>query len=160
MISLAECAPCKAMRLQQESEEEFRKRFGVVNAGQRPLQMGWKPYLGQMPVQSVNAAAAPVETATRPYLQNVQERLLGFAGGTLFGFPIGILTNVAFKSLRKYRHEAMTFAALTTGIGLLATLLPIDSPVMGTIARISGVFTGSAMADVALPRKIMAPLPG
>lgn len=150
MISLAECAPCKAMRMQAEAEEEFRKRFGVVNAAP-PRMMGWRPYLGQ--VQSVFPASGSAPAAQRTYLQQAEERLLWFGTGTLFGFPIGILSNVAFKSLRRYRSEAATFAAIAAGVGLLAAFLPIESPIMTTISRVSGVLAGGAMSDIVLPKK-------
>lgn len=164
MISLSECAPCKAMRLQKESEEEFRKRYGMVDLNKAPLQMGWKPYAGKMPFAKpvylgADEPPAAVETQNL-YMRQVQERLLFFAGGTLVGFPIGILSNVAFKSLRKYRHEATLFMAMTTGVALVASFLPIDSPVMSGIARFAGLFAGTAAADVILPRKILAPMPG
>ena len=159
MISLAECAPCKAMRLQAESEEEFRKRFGVVNAAP-PRMMGWRPYLGQAQPTATYPATGTASIVSRPYLNQVQERLLWLAGGTLFGFPVGLLANVAFKSLRRYRSEAAVFATIASGAGLLAAFLPVPSPVMNVICKISGALTGGAMADIVLPRKIMAPLPG
>lgn len=160
MISLAECAPCKAMRLQAESEEEFRKRYGMVDLNKTSQQMGWTPYYAKMPTQPVYlGASAETSAPNNRYLANLQQRLMWFAGGTLFGLPLGLLSNVAFKSLRKYRSEAATFVAIATGVGLLASILPIDSPVMATIARISGVLAGSAASDVILPRKITAPLP-
>lgn len=149
MISLAECAPCKAMRMQAEAEEEFRKRFGVVNP--RPLgMMGWRPYLGQAQSMFSTPSSAPV---AQPYVKQVQERLLWFAGGNLFGFPIGILSNVAFKSLRRYRNEAAMFAAMAAGVGILSAVLPIESPVMGIISRVAGILSGGAMADIVLPKK-------
>lgn len=158
MISLAECAPCKAMRMQAEAEEEFRKRFGVVNprpiAPARPAgMMGWRPYLGQATTKTQSFFSSSAPTAQRSYAQQAQERLLWFGTGTLFGFPIGILTNVAFKSLRRYRNEAATFAAMATGVGLLSALLPIDSSVMATISRVAGVLAGGAMSDIVLPKK-------
>lgn len=160
MISLAECAPCKAMRLQEEAEEEFRKRFGVVNAP--PAMMGWRPYLGQATEasQSVFPAAGAAPVAQRTYLEDVRERLLWFSVAGAVGFPIGMLSNVAFKSVRKLRKEAAVFATITSSLGLLAAFLPVQSPIMNSIARITGVLTGGALADVALPKKIMAPLPG
>lgn len=159
MISLAECAPCKAMRLQKESEEEFRKRYGMIDLNKPALQMGWRPYLGQMPAQPVYPVTTPEPAeAPSPYFRNVQERLLNFSGGALFGFPIGILGNVAFKSLRRYRSEAATFVALASGVGLVVALLPIESQVMPVIARVAGLLAGSGLSDIVLPRK-MAPLP-
>lgn len=151
MISLAECAPCKAMRMQAEAEEEFRKRFGVVNP-RPPGMMGWRPYLGQA-TSMISAPASAPTPVSKPYVDQVQERLLGFAGGNLFGFPIGILSNVAFKSLRRPRNEAAVFAAMATGIGILSAVLPIDSPVMGVISRVAGLLSGGAMSDVVLPKK-------
>ncbi len=156
MISLAECAPCKAMRLQQEAEEEFRQRFGVVNAV--PASMGWRPYLGQATPISQPAAAPP--PAEKTYLDDVREKLLWFSVGGAVGFPVGLLSNVAFKSVRKLRKEAAVFAAITASIGLLAAFAPVKSPIISGIAKFSGVLTGGAMADVALPRKVLAPLPG
>lgn len=155
MISLAECAPCKAMRMQAEAEEEFRKRFGVVNP-RPPGMMGWRPYLGQAEAMFPAAGMAP--PPPRTYLQQTQEKLLWFGAGSLFGFPIGILSNVAFKSLRRYRNEAATFAAMAAGVGLLSAFLPIDSPVMATISRVSGILAGGAMSDIVLPKKpVMIP---
>jgi len=151
MISLAECAPCKAMRMQAEAEEEFRKRFGVVNP-RPPGMMGWRPYMGQ--ASSMFSTPAPsTGLASKPYADQVQERLLWFAGGNLFGFPLGILSNVAFKSLRRYRSEAAMFAAMAAGVGILSAVLPIESPVMGMISRVSGILSGGAMADIVLPKK-------
>lgn len=155
MISLSECAPCKAMRLQAESEAEFRKRYGVVNA--RPAMKGWHPYLGQ--ATAVYPSTGTVSAVARPYLDQVGERLLNFAGGSLLGFPVGIISNVAFKSLRRLRGEALTFASIASGVGLIAALLPIESPVMNTITRLSGILAGSAMSDVALPKKFIVPQP-
>lgn len=154
MISLAECAPCRAKRLQEESEREFRERYGMIDLNRHPLRMGWRPFLGQVPAPSVLPAAAP-EPAVPPrgYLDRAKERLLWFGVGTGVGYPIGILTNIAFKSLRKYRKEAATFAAMTAGIGLLAALLPFEkSEIVDGVSRIAGVFTGSALADLTLPR--------
>jgi hypothetical protein len=163
MISLSECAPCKAMRLQQESEEEFRKRYGMVDLNRQPLQMGWKPYAGKMPGKPVYlaATASPAPAApARPYLDQAQERLFYFTAGGLVGFPIGILSNVAFKSLRRYRKEAAMFVAMATGVGLLAAFLPVSSPVMSQISKFAGVLAGTGAADILLPKKIMASLPG
>lgn len=151
MISLAECAPCKAMRLQAEAEEEFRKRYGVVN--RPPAQMGWKPFLGQIQPQTMFPAAAAAPAGPKTYLDQAQERLLWFGAGTLFGFPIGVLSNVAFKSLRRYRNEAAMFAAMATGVGMLSAFLPIESPVMSMVSRISGILAGGALSDVVLPKK-------
>lgn len=152
MISLSECAPCKAKRLQEESEREFRKRFGMIDLNRQPRGMGWKRFMGQAPAAMVPPAPAP--TAFPSYLDNVKERLLWFGVGTGFGYPIGILANVAFKSLRRYRDEAATFAAMAAGIGLLTALLPVErSALVDTIARVSGILTGSALADITLPRR-------
>jgi hypothetical protein len=155
MISLSECAPCKAKRLQEESEREFRKRFGMIDLNRQPRGMGWKRFMGQAPstMPAVTTAPTPVP-AQRSYLDNVQERLGWFAVGTGFGYPIGILANVAFKSLRRYRDEAATFAAMTAGVGLLASLLPVGrSNLVDAVARVSGLLTGSALADITLPAK-------
>jgi len=157
MISLAECAPCKAMRLQAEAEEEFRQRFGVVNAAPPALQ-GWRPWRPNLG-QAVQAVSPAEPLAQRTYLEDVGERLLWFSVGGVFGFPLGMLSNVAFKSLRRRRNEAAVFAAITSGVGLMAALMPIKSPIMTSIARIAGVLTGSAVADVALPAKPVPPLP-
>lgn len=156
MISLSECAPCRAKRLQEESEREFRQRFGMIDLNRQPRGMGWKRYLGQAPAPMVAPVPepAPAPAAGRGYLENAKERLLWFGVGTGIGYPIGILTNVAFKSLRKYRSEAMTFAAMTAGIGLLAALAPFPkSEILDGIARIGGLFTGTALADLTLPRR-------
>jgi hypothetical protein len=154
MISLSECAPCKAKRLQEESEREFRKRFGMIDLNRQPRGMGWKRYLGQAPAPMVPPAPAAAVSTARSYLDNVKERLLWFGVGTGFGYPVGILANVAFKSLRRYRNEAATFAAMMAGVGLLASLLPVDkSLLVDAIARVSGVLTGGALADITLPRE-------
>jgi hypothetical protein len=153
MISLSECAPCKARRLQEESEREFKKRFGMVDLNRIPTRMGWRPYMGQAQPQAMFPATGAAPAYPKTYLQQAQERLLWFGTGTLFGFPIGILSNVAFKSLRRYRNEAAVFAAIASGVGLLSALLPIDSPVMLTISRVSGILAGSAMSDIVLPKK-------
>ncbi len=34
---LGECAPCKAMRLQQESNEEFKRRYGMIDTNKLEL---------------------------------------------------------------------------------------------------------------------------
>jgi hypothetical protein len=139
--------------MQAEAEEEFRKRFGVVNA-RPPSMQGWRPYLGQSQPQAIfPAAGAAPAPASKPYVDQVKERLLWFGAGSLFGFPIGILSNVAFKSLRRYRHEAATFAAIATGVGLLSAVLPIDSPIMPMISRISGILAGGAASDIVLPKQ-------
>jgi hypothetical protein len=159
MIGLAECAPCRAKRLQEESEKEFRERYGMIDLNRQPLRMGWKPFMGQTPpapMVSPAPAPAPAPTAARSYLDNVKERLLWYGVGTGFGYPIGILANVAFKSLRRYRDEAATFAAMMAGVGLVASLIPADrSPLLDTIARVTGLLTGSALADVTLPAQRM-----
>jgi hypothetical protein len=116
--------------------------------------MGWRPYLGQAQPQTVfPAAGATPAPAPKPYPDQVKERLLWFGTGTLFGFPIGILSNVAFKSLRRYRSEAATFAAIAAGVGLISAFLPIESPAMAMISRVSGILAGGAMSDIVLPKK-------
>lgn len=35
--SMGECAPCKAMREQKEANEEFKKRYGLVDLNRQPL---------------------------------------------------------------------------------------------------------------------------
>jgi hypothetical protein len=149
MISLAECAPCKAMRLQAESEEEFRKRFGVVNAA--PAMKGWRPYMGQATAIFPAVGTAPVQSS--PYLDQTKQRLTAFAGRGIVAFPVGILINIAFKSLRRHRHEAMTFSAITAGIGMAAAFLPWESKILDTIAGLAGTLTGLGAAKMALPKK-------
>lgn len=150
MISLAECAPCKAMRLQAEAEEEFRERFGVVNAP--PAMQGWRPYLGQATATFPATGAAPAAPAN-PYLDQTMLRLAGFTGRGVVAFPVGILINTAFKSLRRYRDEAGLFTALAAGVGLTAALLPWESKFLDTLAGISGAMTGLGLSRVALPKK-------
>lgn len=149
MISLGECAPCKAMRLQAESEEEFRKRFGVVNA--RPAMKGWRPYLGQLTAAFPATGEAPAQT--NPYIEQTKMRLAGFAARGVVAFPVGILLNVAFKSLRKYRDEAATFSAIAAGVGLAAAVLPWESKILDMISGLAGTLTGLGAAEMALPKK-------
>lgn len=149
MISLAECASCKAMRQQAEAEEEFRKRFGVVNAP--PAMNGWRPYMGQATAIFPAVGTAPVQPS--PYLDQTKQRLTAFAGRGIIAFPVGILINIAFKSLRRYRHEATTFAAITAGIGLTAILLPWKSPILDTISGLAGTLTGLGLSKMALAKK-------
>lgn len=150
MISLAECAPCKAMRLQAEAEEEFRERFGVVNAP--PAMQGWRPYMGQATAM-FPAAGAPAPAPSHPYLDQTALRLAGFAARGAIAFPVGILINVAFKSLRRYRNESGLFATIAAGVGLTAVLLPWESKFLDAVAGLSGTLTGLGLAKVALPKK-------
>lgn len=150
MISLAECAPCKAMRLQAEAEEEFRERFGVVNAP--PPQMGWRPYMGQATAIFPATGAAPVPQ-TNPYIEQTKLRLAGFAARGAVAFPVGILIQTAFKSLRRYRNEAATFSLLAAGVGLTAALLPWESKFLDTIAGLAGTLTGLGLSKMAISKK-------
>lgn len=150
MISLAECAPCKAMRLQAESEEEFRKRFGVVNAP--PAMKGWRPYMGQATAIFPAVGTTP-PSASSQYLDQAKQRLVFFAGRGVVSFPIGILINIAFKSLRRYRDEAMTFSAITAGIGLAAAFLPWESKILDMVSGLAGSLTGLGLSKMALAKK-------
>lgn len=163
MISLAECAPCRARRLQEESEAEFKKRYGMVDLNRAPVRMGWKPFMGQVTAAFPAAGEAVPTTQKSEYVKTTIERLLYFGSGAGLGFPIGILANVAFKSLRRYRHEAATFALMASGVGLAVSLLPFPkSEFLNIVARVSGILTGSALSDMALPLKkqdaIVAPV--
>lgn len=161
MISLSECAPCRAKRLQEESEREFRERYGMIDLN-RPRQLGfrWHPYLGQATAPAV-MTPAPTPPATAPgpasppndYLHGVAEKFLNFGFGTAFGYPVGLLANVAFKSLRHYRDEAALFTTLAGAVGLASVLLPIEGKFMNTVARISGLLAGSGLADITLPKR-------
>jgi len=161
MISLAECAPCKAMRLQAEAEEEFRKRFGVVNAP--PAMKGWRPYLGQATAIFPATGAAPAPQ-TNPYIEQTKLRLAGFAARGAMAFPVGILIQIAFKSLRRYRNEAATFSLLAAGVGLTAALLPWESKFLDTLSGLAGTLTGLGLSKMAIPRKredlVVIPAPG
>lgn len=153
MTTLAECAPCKAKRLQEESEKEFRKRFGFVKLNGISWSPTWRPSMGQM-----NPAVST--PSTRTYLDQTKERLLWFGGSAAFGFPIGILVNVVFTGLRPYRKEAAMMAVLAAGVGLVASLLPVgESKIVDSIAKISGFFAGSSLADITLPKKGVVPTP-
>lgn len=35
--TMGECAPCKAMREQKEANEEFKRRYGLVDLNRMPL---------------------------------------------------------------------------------------------------------------------------
>lgn len=125
--------------------------------------MGWRPYMGQATATFPAAGAAPATAEAQPYFKTAMQRLLWFGAGTAVGFPIGILANTAFKSLRRLREEAAMMAALAGGIGLAVSVLPFPkSDVLDMVARISGILTGSAMADIALPHRkedaIIAPV--
>lgn len=151
MISLAECAPCKAMRLQAEAEEEFRKRFGVVNAP--PAMQGWRPYMGQATAMFPAAGAPAPAPQTNPYIEQTKLRLAGFAARGAVAFPVGILIQTAFKSLRRYRNEAATFSLLAAGVGLTAALLPWESKFLDTLSGVAGTLTGLGLSKMAIPKK-------
>lgn len=149
MISLAECAPCKAMRLKEEAEVEFRERYGFINL----TPPTWRPYMGQLEAVFPAAASASPAPASDDYIENVGERMLWFGTGALIGLPVGILWNVAFKSARHYREEAKTFVLLAAGAGMLAAFLPFPrNEIQNIAARVSGILMGSGLRDVVLPK--------
>lgn len=156
MVSLSECAPCRAKRLKEESEREFKKRFGMIDLNRLPLRMGWKPYMGQMQPETIAPAALPTSgspVVPRTYLENLQERLLWFGGGALFGLPVGLVGNLAFKSLRRPRDEAWNYALIMSAIGLAAAILPFErNDIQNVVTRVAGLFAGSGLSDVILPR--------
>jgi hypothetical protein len=149
------------MRLQAEAEEEFRERFGVVNAP--PPQMGWRPYLGQATAIFPATGAAPTPQ-TNPYLDQTKLRLAVFAARGVVAFPVGILIQIAFKSLRRYRNEAATFSLLAAGVGLTAALLPWESKFLDTLSGLAGSLTGLGLSKMAIPKKredlVVIPAPG
>lgn len=160
MISLSECAPCRARRLQEESEREFRERYGMIDLNK--TQMGWRPYMGQVTAAYPSTGAAPAAETSNPYLEQVQNRLLGFTAKGFIGFPIGLLTGVIFKESRASRKQAAQMAMISAGIGLTAALLPWKSTFLDVLAGWSGAFTGFSLSDMALARNkqdaIVAPV--
>lgn len=144
MIGLAECAPCKAMRLQEEAEDEFRKRFGFVKLNG----LAWRPHMGQIS-QMMTALFPP-----RTYADRVQDRAILFAEGAAVGLPLGLLLILLFKGLRISRNFAGMGALLGAGVGTASVLLPFeDSKIIDSIAKFSGLFTGNYLADMAFPKK-------
>lgn len=144
MIGLAECAPCKAMRLQEEAEEEFRKRFGFVKLNG----LSWRPHMGQ--ISQIMTSLFPEKT----YWDRVGERAIMFAGGAAVGLPLGLLFILVAPSLSISRNLAMTGALISSALGSAAILLPFkDSKIVDGIAKFSGLFTGNYIADMAFPKK-------
>lgn len=150
MISLAECAPCKAMRQQAEAEEEFRKRFGVVNAA--PAMQGWRPYMGQATAVFPATSATPAPQSS-PYIEQTKMRLAGFTARGVVAFPIGIVMNVAFSGLRQYRKEAALLSTIAAAVGLTAAILPWESEFLDRLSGVAGALTGLGLSDMALPKK-------
>jgi hypothetical protein len=157
MISLSECAPCKAKRLQEESEREFRKRFGMIDLNRQPRGMGWKRFMGQAVVPTTVApsvAPAPDALTLNSYFDAVKDRSLGYGMGLIAGVPIGLLVRLIFGADRT-RQEGLITAGIAATLGAFSVLLPFkknnDTAAFASI--MSGGFTGSGLSSLILPSK-------
>lgn len=154
MISLSECAQCRARRLQEESDVEFKKRYGMIDLNRAPLQMGWKPYMGQVTAAfPATSAVPPVPPEDDSYLEQTKWRLGGFAVRGAMGFPVGLLMKAAFKGLRMSRKEEALFSMGAAGIGLAAALMPWKGSFWDRLAAVAGGLTGLGLGGMVIPAK-------
>lgn len=153
MISLSECAQCRARRLQEESDVEFKERYGMIDLNRAPLQLGWKPYMGQA-VTAVEPPSPTLEPAKKALdMSTAQNKIEAYVAGLGWGLPIGAVV-LAFSGLMpKQQSDPVILTGL--GLGLLGALIPFQDEwhkQVLFIEKLLGAASGFYLANSAIAR--------
>lgn len=108
----------------------------------------WRP-AQRRPAGALRLAQSTAPQAT--YSDQILNRLLGFGMGSLGGLVLSAAFNLILRPrIGMGKRFALTEAAIMATIGAASIALPIQGRLMDSVAFVSGVITGSSLADAAL----------
>lgn len=142
---LGECAPCKAKRLQEEANEDFKRRYGVLTYNPNRSMNGYRPVMGQV--------STPVPPPAPPAWKDLTLRRLANVGASAaVTLPLGILGATVSNRLRMSRKTANQVGGAAAVLGASLSVIPFgESVLVDGLAKACGAVMGVAAADLILP---------